>query len=216
MPQLLHLDSSADLEGSRSRQVTRTFADAWRAGGPDYAVTYRDLHRDPLPHLPDPSLHWAPRLRRAGAAPSAPAEELQQQLIAELCAADVLLVGAPIYNHSLPSTLKAWIDYIHVPGVTALFDGNVQPVAGRPAVIVSSRGSSYDPGTPAADKDHGLPILSLILGTALGMAVSSITISYTLAEQVPALAGQIDRSREEIARAHTEAASVARQLAGIS
>src|SRR5579863_9493594 len=117
MPHLLHLDSSADAEHSRSRAITATFAAAWREHGPDHTITYRDLARDPLPHLPDAALHWPPRLRLEGAAPPPAAEALQQDLLAELTSADVLLIGAPLYNYSLPSSLKAWIDYIHVPGV---------------------------------------------------------------------------------------------------
>jgi Flavodoxin-like fold len=131
MPHLLHLDSSADTERSRSRAITATFAAAWRDHGPGHTVTYRDLHRDPLPHLADAALHWPPRLRPEGAAPPAAAEALQQELLAELISADVLLVGAPLYNYSLPSSLKAWIDHIHVPGVTAPFDVPAQPDARR-------------------------------------------------------------------------------------
>ena len=144
MPHLLHLDSSADAEHSRSRAITATFAAAWRGHGAGYTVSHRDLHRDPLPHLADAALHWPPRLRPDGAAPPAAAEALQRELIDELTSADVLLVGAPLYNYSLPSSLKAWIDHIHVPGVTAPFDVPTQPLAGRPAVIVSAQGASYD------------------------------------------------------------------------
>ena len=212
MPNLLHLDSSADLTRSRSRAITRTFADAWRGCSAEHKVTYRDLHRDPVPHLADASMHWPPRLRPEDATPPAPAEALQQHLIAELLTADVVLIGAPMYNYSLPSTLKAWIDHIHVPGVTAPFDVDVQPLAGRPAVIVASRGASYDVGTPTAGWDHGVPVLQLILGSALGMSVLLITASLTLAEDVPTLAGEIGRSRRELAEAHEQAATAARRL----
>lgn len=215
MAHLLHLDSSADLTTSRSRAIGASFADAWLAADPANSITHRDLHRDPLPHLPDAALHWPARLRAPGATPPADAEELQQRLIAELLAADVLLVAAPLYNYSLPSTLKAWIDYIHVPGVTAPFDVDTQPLAGRPAVIVTSRGGSYDEGTPTADWDHEVPALRLILGTALGMSVTVITTSLTLAEDVAALADQIDRSRDELAWAHAEATSAGTRLGGI-
>jgi FMN-dependent NADH-azoreductase len=213
MPHLLHLDSSASGERSRSRAITRTFAQAWTEAGPSHTVLYRDLHASPLPHLPDASLHWPPRLRPAGSAPPMEEEQLQQQLLNELLAADVLLVGAPMYNYSLPSTLKAWIDYIHVPGVTAPFDVATQPMAGRPAVIVTSRGASYDEGSPTADWDHVVPVLQIVLGTSLGMAVEVITTSLTLAEDVAALADQLERSRSELAAAHASAADIARRLA---
>jgi len=96
----------------------------------------------------------------------------EADLIGELLGADVLLVGAPLYNYSVPSSLKAWIDNVHVPGRTAPFvDAPTQPMAGRPAVIVSSRGASYDAGSPTEGWDHAVPMLELILGTALGMSV---------------------------------------------
>jgi FMN-dependent NADH-azoreductase len=219
MPHLLHLDSSADLSNSRSRQITATFAEAWRGRGLEYTVTYRDLHADPLPHLADAALHWPERLRPAGGGEGAggqaafdAAQALQDQLISELLAADVLLVGAPMYNYSVPSALKAWIDHIHVPGLTAPFDVQTQPLAGRPAVIVSSSGASYDTGSPTEGWDHAVPVLRLILGTALGMNVEVISTSLTLAETVPALAAQLDRSRAELSAAHEEAAAAARRL----
>src|ERR1700684_1609103 len=213
MPHLLHLDSSADLERSRSRAITATFAAAWRDHGPGYTVTYRDLHRDPLPHLADAALHWPPRLRPEGAAPPAAAEALQQELLAELTTADVLLVGAPLYNYSLPSSLQAWVDLITAPGVPSPSDVPTQPLAGRPAVIVNSQGASYDAHTPTEGWDHAIPVLDLILGNALGMTLTVITTSLPLAETGPALAGQLDRSRAELARAHEQAAETANRLA---
>jgi FMN-dependent NADH-azoreductase len=223
MPHLLHLDSSAALSTSRSRQITATFAEAWRGRGSQYTVTYRDLHASPVPHLADAALHWPPRLRPAGGegaggtagagqAAFEAAQALQDELISELIAADVLLVGAPMYNYSVPSTLKAWIDHVHVPGRTAPFDEQTQPLAGRPAVIVSSSGGSYDAGSPTEGWDHAVPMLQLILGTALGMTVEVIAAALTLAETVPALAAQRDRSRAELSAAHEEAAATARRL----
>jgi FMN-dependent NADH-azoreductase len=215
MPALLHLDSSADQLHSRSRAVTATFAEAWQEGGPGHTVTYRDLHRHPLPHLADASLHWATRLRPVDAAPPPAAESLQRELLAELLAADVVVIGAPMYNYSLPSSLKAWIDHVHVPGLTAPFDVATQPMAGRTAVVVASQGSSYDPGTPTEGWDHGVPVLELILGTSLGMTVEVITTSLTLAETVPALAASLDRSRQQLADAHRDAAAAASRLGAV-
>jgi FMN-dependent NADH-azoreductase len=212
MPNLLHLDASIDPVRSRTRAITRSFADTWRSAGDDYTVTYRDLAANPLPHLADASLHWPARLRPADANPPAEQESLQQAIIAELTAADAVLIGAPMYNYSLPSTLKAWVDYIHVPAVTAPFDVDTQPMKGRPAVIVSARGASYDPGTPSEGWDHVVPPLQIILGTALGMNVEVITTSLTLADTVAALADQLDRSNAELAAAHEAAIASARRL----
>src|ERR1700722_17748667 len=101
MPHLLHLDSSADPERSRSRAITATFAAAWRENGAGYSVSSRALPRAPLPPLADAALHWPPRLRPAGAAPPAGAEALQQQLIDDPTGAEVLLTGAPLDHYPL-------------------------------------------------------------------------------------------------------------------
>jgi FMN-dependent NADH-azoreductase len=197
MPTLLHLDSSADRSTSRSRAITAAFASAYHAAGPGNVV----VHADPLPHLADASLHWAARLRPPDASPEPAAEDLQQRLITELLGADVLLIGVPLYNYSLPSSLKAWLDHIHVPGQTAPSAISCAPLVGRPAVLVTCRGGNYDTGTVNEGRDHATPVLELILGEEMGMAVTVITTSLTLASSVPALAEQAGRSESEYAHA---------------
>ncbi|ROP65678.1 FMN-dependent NADH-azoreductase [Curtobacterium sp. ZW137] len=200
MPTLLHVDSSADLRHSRSRALTAAFADAWRARGPEYTVVVRDLHTSPLPHLETSALHWAAGDRTAEESVDPAAEAIRQDVIDELLAADVVVVGAPLYNYTVPSSLKAWIDRIHVPGVLA---GDVQPLAGRPVVTVVSRGATYDAGTPTEHWDHGSPVLELILGTALGMRQYPVTVSATLADRLPELAPLADHAAAEFADAKT-------------
>lgn len=212
MPHLLHLDSSIDPARSRSRAITGAFADAWRGRGDDFTVSYRDLHAQPVPHLTDAASHWPSRLRRQDDSPPASETALQTKLIEELLAADVLVVGAPMYNYSLPSTLKAWIDHVHVPGVTAPFDTADQPLAGRSAVVVTSRGAVYDIGTATEGWDHTVPPLQLILGNALGMTVSVIAVNLTLADSVPALADQAGRAAEELATGLSAARDLAQRL----
>lgn len=212
MPTLLQLDSSADLRSSRSRELTAAFAHAWLAAGPDRQVRVRDLHRDPLPHLPDPAMHWPERLRPADAVVPAAAEALQRELLEELIAADVLLVGAALYNYSLPSTLKAWLDYIHVPGVTASFDVEVQPLAGRPAIVVIARGGSYAPGSPTEGWDHATPPLEIVLGASLGMDVSVVATDLTLADSVALLADQREEAHAQFDAARTELLALAVRL----
>jgi len=213
MPSLLHIDSSADLATSRSRALTAAFADAWLARGDEYTVTRRDLHVDPLPHLESAALHWPAAARQPDTEIPAGAEALQQEIIDELLAADVVVVGAPLYNYTVPSTLKAWIDRIHVPGVLAPAEpGDPQPLAGRPVVTVVARGAVYDAGTPTEHWDHGSPVLQLILGNALGMHVVPVTTSITLAEVVPALETYAERSRQELADAHAEMVRLATTL----
>jgi FMN-dependent NADH-azoreductase len=204
MPVLLRLDSSADDAGSVSRRLTDAFAAQWRARGNTYTVKARDLHADPVPHLPSASLHWPARLRPAGAPELPEAEERQRILIDELLGADALLLAAPMYNYSLPSTLKAWMDHIHVPGLTAPFEADTQPLRGRPAVVVSTRGASYDAGSATESWDHVLPPLRLILETALGMHVETVAVSRTLSTVVRAMAGERGAFEIEYAAAKAE------------
>ena len=211
MPHLLHLDSSADPRTSSSREVTAAFVRGWVARGTDFSVTSRDLHTDPPPHLPDAALHWSPRLRTPDEVVDAAAAARQQTYLDELLAADVLLLGAPMYNWSLPSTLKAWIDHVHVLGTTVPFgDFEARPLAGRPAVVVSSRGASYDSGGEQASWDHTVPPLELVLGRSFGMSVSVITLQLTLAGRVPAMADL----RGQAAAEADAARSYAEELAG--
>jgi FMN-dependent NADH-azoreductase len=214
MPHLLHLDSSADPRSSSSRAVTAAFVRGWQERGAAFTVTSRDLQADPPPHLPDAALHWAPRLRTAEETVD-PADELRQQgYLDELLAADVLLVGAPMYNWSLPSTLKAWLDHVHVLGTTVPFgEYEARPLAGRTAVVVSSRGASYDSGGEQASWDHTVPPLELVLGQSFGMQVSVITLQLTLADRVPAMADLRGQAAAEADAARSYAEELAAGIA---
>jgi FMN-dependent NADH-azoreductase len=214
MPHLLHLDSSADPRTSASRTVTEAFVDAWRARGAGFTVTSRDLQAEPPPHLPDALLHWAPELRTPDEVADPAAEAVQRTYLDELLAADVLLVGAPMYNWSLPSTLKAWVDHVHVLGTTVPFGPGTSPLAGRPAVVVSSRGAAYDPGAPTAGWDHTVPPLELVLGHSFGMAVDVIEVQLTLAGRVARLADRRDEAVAGAAAARTRAVELAGSLGG--
>jgi FMN-dependent NADH-azoreductase len=184
MPLLLKLDSSADLGGSRTRQLTDAVARAWSARGPEYEIVSRDLHLAPLPHLRTPA-------QRGGQDVPAELDELQHTVISELLGADAVVIGAPMYNYAMPSTLKAWIDLVHVPGVTAPFGGSSQPLAGRPVVIATARGAAYDAGTPSEGWDHVVPPLRLVLGEGLGMTVHVVSTERTLADRIPALDAEL-------------------------
>lgn len=198
MPTLLHIDSSADLSHSRSRELTAAFADAWRARGPEYTAVRRDLHVDQLPHLETSALHWAAADRTADEVVAPEDDQRRQEVIDELLAADVVVIGAPLYNYTVPSTLKAWIDRVHVPGVLT---GGVQPLAGKPVVTVVSRGGTYDAGTPTEGWDHGSPVLQIVLGAAFGMKHYPVTVSATLADRLPDLAPLAEHARAEMSDA---------------
>lgn len=200
MPRLLHIDSAISDDESRSRSLTREFADAWRARGDDYTVISRDVHADPPPHLRERSQHWPERLREASLA--AETASLQTELIDELVSADALLIGAPMYNYNIPSTLKAWIDLVHVPGLTAPFDGDTQPLRGRPAVIVTSQGGPLEPVV----EDFATGPLKHLLQVGFGMEVHVVGTSRTLVDSIPELGA------EEAANAYASAAAESHRL----
>lgn len=214
MTTLLHLDSSADLTGSVSRRLTERFAHGWSALGLD--TVRRDLFSDQPPHLPSHVLHWAPALRAAGETVDPEHEHYQQQLVGELLAADVVLVGAPMYNWSVPSTLKAWIDWIHVPGLTAPAGADdPAPLGGRPVVVVSGRGLAYGPGS--GNTDHELAALTQLFAGSLQMTVHPVLAELTLADRVPDLAAfsadraaSLDAAEAEIDRLVAELAQLSR------
>lgn len=199
MSSLLHLDSSADLTGSVSRRLTARFAEGWAALGHD--IVRRDLFAEQPPHLPNNLLHWAPTLRPAGAVVESADERYQEELVGELLAADVVLVGAPMYNWSVPSTLKAWIDWIHVPGMTApAGPEHPAPLGGKPIVIASGRGLAYGPGSGNAD--HELAALSQLFTGSMQMTVYPVLAEQTLAPQgaasLAAAEAEIDRLLTEL------------------
>jgi FMN-dependent NADH-azoreductase len=118
MAHLLHLDSSARTTGSISRQLTAEFATHWKASNPEGQITYRDLAVDPPPHIQEATVAAMFIPPAARTPEQVVATALQEKLIAELAAADTLLIGAPMYNFSISSSLKAWIDHVVVFGRT--------------------------------------------------------------------------------------------------
>ena len=201
MKTLLHLDSSADLTGSVSRRLTARFAAGWAELG--HALVRRDLFLDQPPHLPSNALHWAPSLRAAGESVDPEHDRYQQELADELLAADVVLLGAPMYNWSVPSTLKAWIDWIHVPGLTAPAGPEDQaPLAGKPIVIASGRGLAYGPGT--GNVDHELAALNQLFAASMQMSVYPVLAELTLADRVADLAPYAAQAAASLGSAEAE------------
>lgn len=150
---LLHIDSSILGQNSASRALSAAVVAARKAAEPDLQVTYRDLAATPLPHLSGGSLAGA------DAAEAAAASEVMQEFLD----ADVVVVGAPMYNFGIPSTLKAWIDRLAVAGKTFRYNeqGMAEGLAaGKQVVIASSRGGFHqDDGA-----DFQEPYLRYIFG----------------------------------------------------
>ena len=163
----------------------------------------RDLFVDQPPHLPSNVLHWAPSLRAAGEEVDRAFDQYQGELVGELLTADVVLVGAPMYNWSVPSTLKAWIDWIHVPGMTApAGPGQPAPLGGKPIIVVSGRGVSYGPDS--GNVDHQLPALHQVFATSMQMTVHPVLAELTLADRVPDLAAYAPERAASLAAAEAE------------
>jgi FMN-dependent NADH-azoreductase len=151
---LLHIDSSVLGPHSVSREVSAAIVDRLRQTAPGIEIVYRDLALTPLAHLSGSHL--------AASQGAAPPPDLQQDIatgqavLDEFLAADIVVLGAPMYNFTIPSQLKAWIDRIVVAGKTFKYGAQgPQGLAGNKRTIVAiSRGGYYGPGTPAAALEH--------------------------------------------------------------
>jgi FMN-dependent NADH-azoreductase len=136
----------------------------------------------------------------------------QRRYIGELLAADVLLIAVPMYNYSMPSTLKAWVDHVHVPGVTAGFPPEALPLRGRPVVLVSSRGAAYGPHDNPEEWDHGTAALEVVFGASMGMTPHRIVTHLTLAPDLDVLADRRDEAAASLEAAILRARELATEL----
>lgn len=142
---LLHLDSSILGQNSVSRQLTAAVVEAVRAKHSDVQISYRDLAAQPIAHLSGEIIganftaeaDWTETQRSESG--------LSNALIEEFLATDVLVIGAPMYNFSIPSQLKSWIDRVAAAGRTFKYGANGPEglAGGKKVVIVSSRGGVY-------------------------------------------------------------------------
>lgn len=211
MATLLHIDSSLNGDASHSRQVTATFREAWQSEHPEGAVVYRDLAADPLPHLDAPAFYAGFSDPDARTPEERAAFALREELLVEAEQADALLIGAPMYNYSLASGLKSWLDHVIAVGRTT---GTEAPtLAGKPVTVVTSRGGSYAPGTPNEGMDHLQPYLEMVLGTILGLRTDFILPELTLAPTTPAMAELIPKYETSHRQARADAEAKGRILA---
>ncbi|WP_327253972.1 FMN-dependent NADH-azoreductase [Streptomyces sp. NBC_01244] len=205
MATLLHLDSSlSPAEGSTSRAVTAAFRKAWQEQNPDGTVVYRDLAADPAPHLGAPAAFAAFTDPATHGPEQAAAFAERLKLVEELERADAVLIGAPMYNFSIPSTLKAWLDQVIVMGRTA---GPESPLKGLPVTVVASRGGSYAAGTPREGLEYVQNYLDGLLTAMFGAEVDFIVPELTLAATNPAMAELIPLAEASYAQALADAES---------
>lgn len=159
---LLHLDSSILGENSASRQLSREIVARWRAAVPGLQVKYRDLAAEALPHLSGKSLARVDEGENAASA----------QALEDFLAADVIVIGAPMYNFGIASQLKAWIDRVVVAGRTFRYTaaGPEGLAVGKRLILALSRGGVYAPGAAGEFAESYLKFVFGFIG------VSDITL----------------------------------------
>ena len=198
---LLHIDSSIVGDNSVSRAISAAIVARLRGTSAGATVTYRDLAVEPLPHLSGPYL-------AAAAAPGEHNAALQHDLalgsavLEEFLAADTVVIGAPMYNFTIPSQLKAWIDRIVLVGKTFRYtEKGPEGLAGNKRVIVAiSRGGFYSAGLPAAGLDFQETFLRGIFGF-----IGVTNVEFIRAEGV---AIGPDQRQQALASAHAAAAAL--------
>jgi FMN-dependent NADH-azoreductase len=162
MNTILVIDSAVSGEASVSKALVREAVEALTAQGPA-RVIYRDLGQAPVPHLTETTLAG---VRGEPATESEQATRaLSDELIAELRAADTVVIGAPMYNFSIPTALRSWFDHVLRAGETFSYSeaGPQGLLGGKRVIVVESRGGLYSEG-PAQVYDFQEPYLRHLLG----------------------------------------------------
>ncbi|MFJ2033256.1 FMN-dependent NADH-azoreductase [Streptosporangium sp. NPDC087985] len=212
MTHLLYLDASGRSD-SFSRRLGKAFVADWQATHPNGIYTYRDLVADPVPPIDEDRVRLATQSsvnevrdieamdKVAASAPElARSWAATRPLVEQLLAADVLLLGVPMYNFSVPAALKAWIDRVTLPWL---------PLKGKSAVVLSARGGGYGPGTPRERFDFQEPYLRAYF-SVLGLDdVEFVHAELTHATVMPFLA----QFREQHEASHAAALAAVHTLA---
>jgi FMN-dependent NADH-azoreductase len=168
MPTLLHINVSPRGSHSISRQLSDAAVTEWKAKNPGGRVVERDLAQTPLTFV---NFDW---IMGAFAPPETHTEShkkalaISDELVAELIAADEVVIGTPMYNFAPPAALKAWIDHVVRAGKTFRYESGGAPVgllaADKKVVIILASGGNYAEGGGLTAYDHELPYLRFILG----------------------------------------------------
>lgn len=163
MNHILVINSSLSGNTSVSRILVENAVQRLTELAPGAVVTYRDVGDASIPHL---SPSTVAGIRAVAETPAElAAQALSDELIAELNSADILVIGAPMYNFSIPSTLRTWFDHVLRPRVTFAYkDGSVQGVLqNKRVIVIESRGGIYSEG-PTKAMDFQEPYLRTLLG----------------------------------------------------
>jgi FMN-dependent NADH-azoreductase len=199
MASLLHINSSVRQNGSLSRQLGAEFVAKWQEANPSGTVVTRDLATSPVPHLTEQMMgaYFTPAEQRN--ADQAHTIKTSDALVDELLAADTIVIGAPMYNFSVTSGLKAWIDHVARAGRTFKYGANGPEglVSGKKVYVFVASGGVYSEG-PAAAYDHVTTYLRSVLGF-LGMTDVTFIVAEGVAMGEEAVAAAIAKSRTSIA-----------------
>ena len=195
MTDILILDSAATGDASISRRLTGGLAETLRRRYPGARIARRDVGREPVPHLTEATTA-AIRGKPAQTAAEREALALSDALIAELKAADLIVIGAPMYNFGMASTLKAWFDHVLRARITFRYTeaGPEGLLKGKRAIVVETRGGFYSEG-PAAVSDSQEPHLRTLLGF---MGIDEVTfvraekLAFDAEASVAAAAAQLE------------------------
>jgi FMN-dependent NADH-azoreductase len=198
MANVLYINSSVRSTGSLSRQLTAEFIAKWQANHPGDRIVERDLAANPVPHLTEEMLgafFTAPDQRTPAQAQTV---QVSDELVDELLAADVIVIGAPMYNFSVPSGLKAYIDHIARAGRTFKYTekGPVGLVEGKKVYVFTTSGGVYTEG-PAAAYDFLATYLRAVLGF-LGITDIQFVRAEGVALGEQAVADTLAKSRQSI------------------
>jgi FMN-dependent NADH-azoreductase len=198
MATVLHINSSVRQNGSLSRQLGGEFVAKWKESNPSGTVVTRDLATNPVPHLTEQTIgaYFTPADQRN--ADQAHAIKTSDTLVDELLAADTIVIGAPMYNFSVTSGLKAWIDHIARVGRTFQYGANGPEglVKGKKVIIFVASGGVYSEG-PAAVYDHVTTYLRSVLGF-LGMTDITFIVAEGVSMGEEAVAAAVAKSRGQI------------------
>jgi FMN-dependent NADH-azoreductase len=203
MKTLLQIKSSLFSDGGQSSRLAKRFVAAWQAANPGSQVIVRDLATDPVPHLD------AARFGAFTAKQRTPEQQAvidySDRLIDELKRADVVVLGLPLYNFGIPSTLKAYFDHIARAGVTFRYTANgpVGLLQGKKVYVFAARGGMYE-HTPL---DTQTPYVRNVLGF-LGMT----DVEFVYAE---GLAISDERKRAALTQAETAIDRLASRAADV-
>jgi FMN-dependent NADH-azoreductase len=172
MTKVLIIDSAATGDASVSRKLTAELAERLTRRDPTVSIVRRDIGANPIPHLTAETV-GAIRGAPADSQVASDALALSDALVAEVKDADVIVLGAPMYNFGMSSTLKTWFDHILRAGVTFRYtaEGPEGLVKDKKAIVVESRAGFYSDG-PAAAMDHQEPHIRTLLGF---MGVTDVT-----------------------------------------